>query len=1561
MYLNKKNQRLKAGLNTSFINLVSNSSDSSSYTTINADNNGLNIINTSGNVQSGAITLDPPVSTSNNISLTEPNDILKQANLNLNINIATEGNSELLLAKKINNLNVIQNSGIVYNLSSANANLPINVGDKMVLVVKKNTNNYTLESVDSTLLGGGTDDDSNKANLSLIDNIYINNNTFNYNNNNRIGISGTYTQSSNGNVMVLDSSNKLMPSTISLNNLAVLNTSSLVNYSTTTSMNTAISTALSVYSTTSAMNTAISTALSVYSTTVSMNNAISTALSVYSTTTSMNSAISTALIPYATTSAMNTALNSYATTASMNTAISTALNVYSTTSAMNTAISTALNVYSTTASMNSAISTALSVYSTTTSMNSAISTALIPYATTSAMNTAISTALSVYSTTASMNSAISTALIPYATTSAMNTALNSYLTSANAASTYLTSATAVSTYMVLSGSNANSAANTWSGINTFNSGKLALAGNGGNLTLNASQTVSSAAYTLEYPTAAPVGTMNVLTTSGSSPYSKYTWTDLSTYLTQSTAASTYLTSATAASTYLTSATAASTYDTLNSAKTITGNKTFDYSVCKLSLINATNDNTSSNQILLMNSSGNVVPCDKTYSLLNSTLASGALTNVANTFSAAQTFNNGNLVLNGTGANNVTLNAPSTLASSYTWNLPLTNPSSGTTNVLCSTSTVSPYNLSWVDLNTIFLTQSVAASTYLTSATAASTYLTSATATSTYLTSATAASTYLTSVTAASTYMVLSGTNTNSAANTWSGVNTFNSGKLVLAGNGGNLTVNASQTASSSAYTLEYPTVAPGGTMNVLTTSGSSPYSKYTWTDLSTYLTSATAASTYLTSATAASTYLTQANATSTYLTSATAASTYLTSATAASTYMVLSGTNTNSAANTWSGVNTFNSGKLVLAGNGGNLTVNASQTASSSAYTLEYPTVAPGGTMNVLTTSGSSPYSKYTWTDLSTYLTSATAASTYLTQANATSTYLTQTNATSTYLTQTNATSTYGALSAANAWSGINTYNYATAKLKLTGTTNNTSAGSQIVVMDSNGYLVPSDKLYSSLSAGSVTTNISDLFDEEFSFESGVLATASIGVNNKYSGKISVTNSGGSIATDSKLNYFNTGTSQTVFIMTDASLNYIYGNSFILTMSCWIKWTAAGTSSGELDGLGLYSTSDWSLFTMKKNSGNLSFTYFASDSTRPEVSLSSFTSTNPLFTIANNLNKWVFLSVTLNGASGTMSVYIRSTDSTLYAGTLTLTKPYATGNAENIGRFKFISSTNGGVQIANYFMTKSALTNVQVNMLADINRDNIMSTLASSTSSVITPIYLFSMDNTLLSTFNNYTLSGVSYNTSYFKTGSASAPANNISFAAVMTDLNNSSGTSLSICFWSYFTANARILHYYPNGGVGNQYVLTWLNYLGGNGAEPTHRNVFSYFDGTGPIVGLANPDFTQSGNWNKWWYTVYSWDHTTNTIAITITDGITSYTNSNVVTNSTYITKTNTANRAFFTSGSSSFINASEVGIYMDNVAFYNVALTSSQITALSKNANGNSFLKIGGNTFLGQNFSLV
>jgi len=312
---------------------------------------------------------------------------------------------------------------------------------------------------------------------------------------------------------------------------------------------------------------------------------------------------------------------------------------------------------------------------------------------------------------------------------------------------------------------------------TFNAGKLLLGGNGGNVTLNGSQTASSSTYTLEWPTAAPTGTLNVLTTSGSSPYSKYTWTSLSDYVLSSafdqlSALSTtgspsfanmtitsggalnlnYM-SAPASSDVLAtintnkqltnSGTALSSLCTIGTAQTLTADKTFNYSSGKIKLSNYSTDNTTTNNLLIVNSSGYIVPCNKLYSDINSFSAATSYT-----FSAAQTFNSNTLLLNGGGAANVTLNAPS-ISSAYTWTLPSTNPTSGTTNVLMTSSTSSPYTLAWTDLA------------------------------STYLTSATAASTYLTQTNAGTTYMKLSATQTNSGVNTWSGNNTFNQDKLLL--------------------------------------------------------------------------------------------------------------------------------------------------------------------------------------------------------------------------------------------------------------------------------------------------------------------------------------------------------------------------------------------------------------------------------------------------------------------------------------------------------------------------------------------------------------------------------------------------------------------------------------------------------------------------------------------------------------------------------------------------------------------------------------------------------------
>jgi hypothetical protein len=1537
------NKRLRAGINASFINLVSSKDN---YTTIGSDNNGLSIVNTANKVQSGKLELDPPQSKADNISLTQPNDVLKQANINMDINITQEGTSEILLSNRIGGLNVIKNSGLVYK----GDNLPINVGDKKMLVVQKNNNNISLEAVDIETTDGGASELmlSNKADLSVDDNTFSNNNIFDYTNNKRISIIGSYSNASNGNLMVLDYSSKLLPSDISLNNLALLNTSALTNYSTTSTNN-------SLYA--------------------SLNNT-----NVFNGTNTFSSLL-----------------------LSGNGAGKITL-----------AIPNINNSYTITLPTNSDLSNNSTWILGTSSTTSPYNLAWIDLG-------------------------------------------NLYLSKASAASTYLTQTNAASTYLT--------------------------------------QTNAATSYLTQISAA-------------------------STYLAKNDASSTYLSQTSAASSYLTQANAASIYDTLNTEKTITGNKIFDYSLCKLSLKNTINDNTETNQILLMNANGNIVPCDKTYSLLNSTLASGALTNVANTFTAAQTFTYGNLKLNGTGANSITLNAPSTLATSYTWNLPLTNPTSGATNVLYTTSTSGPYNLAWLDLNTVFLTQTNAASTYLTSAAAASTYLTQTNAASTYLTQTNAASTYLTSATAATTYGKLAN------ANTWSGVNTFNADKLVLAGNGGDLTINASQNAASATYTLEYPTAAPAGTMNVLTTSGAAPYSKLNWVDLSTYLTSAAAASTYLTqtnaastyltSATAASTYLTQTNAASTYLTSATAASTYLTQTNAASTYLTsataastyLTQTNAastyakNASSNTFTATNTFNnstggivlsntsndntlsnnilvlnaSGKIVpcdktynsFTTNGvltntantfvatqtfnaasnpiivnnlnvsgttdsdllvsldtsGNLkktgikynqisslvsakipiyqfkfeqnlsssgttnynssaysgtftynsngkygycvqtsgaltnaltgintssgnditvtgwvyinatseslrlkllssgsfylmlydstrgttgfnnafylneitgytsaynvglnspdfsqnaninkwwffgfswnssaltlslfisdggvnkfTVSKTYTASDSTFTnalnqrfrnitgidfqytsggtfiddlrfynmvlntstldgivaastdvvtdplivvndadqlisgaktytgnqlfntdkfllngggvgnviLSAPNISTGykyilpssnpvsGTTNVLTTSStSSPYS-LSWTDLaSTYLTQTNAASIYLTQANATSTYLTSANAVSTYLTSATAASTYltsvsaastyltqanagttymklsgtNANSATNTWTGVNTFNTSNPIIINNPNTNLTTASSteKLLAIDTTSGAIKLTSITQNSLSGGNTTSVASLFDEEFSFESGNVITASFGVNRKFyhavlNTKIQVwtpETSAARIFKENKLNYFSTPTTAQLFIIRDNALLYPPPGGNVTTISTWIRWTAGGTGGTDLEGLGLYDESNFLVFTLKKDNDNLAFRYRNTSDVTVDVSLASFTSTNPLFKIVDNLNKWVFVSITLDGVANKMSVYIRSVDSILYNGTYTI--PSAFTNTRKLGAFWLSSSVANGVNIANFFISKQALTNMQADMLSELNSGNI--------------------------------------------------------------------------------------------------------------------------------------------------------------------------------------------------------------------------------------------------------------
>jgi hypothetical protein len=163
----------------------------------------------------------------------------------------------------------------------------------------------------------------------------------------------------------------------------------------------------------------------------------------------------------ATTADINTAITPLASKSYVDTnvsALQTAINGkqasgdYTTTSAL----SQALVPYSTTTQMNSAITTSLTPYSTTTQMNSAITNALVPYSTTTQMNSAITTSLTPYSTTTQMNSAITNALVPYSTTTSMNTAIS------NALSPYLRITDAVSTYTVTAGSGLNKSGNVMS-------------------------------------------------------------------------------------------------------------------------------------------------------------------------------------------------------------------------------------------------------------------------------------------------------------------------------------------------------------------------------------------------------------------------------------------------------------------------------------------------------------------------------------------------------------------------------------------------------------------------------------------------------------------------------------------------------------------------------------------------------------------------------------------------------------------------------------------------------------------------------------------------------------------------------------------------------------------------------------------------------------------------------------------------------------------------------------------------------------------------------------------
>ena len=250
-------------------------------------------------------------------------------------------------------------------------------------------------------------------------------------------------------------------------NFITASVSTLTNYSTTTAMNNAISTALTGYDTIVLRNTALQPYIN-YTVLNSCNfiTASVSTLTNYSTTTSMNSAITNALTGYDTIALRNTALIPYINYTVLNscnyiTASVSTLTNYSTTTAMNSAITTALTGYDTIALRN----TALLPYITGVALNSCnfitnATSSLANYTTTSGLTTILSN----YSSTANTTTLISSALVPYltqanaATTYISSSALNScnYISSVVASNTFLTSASLGTTYLKLDGTNSMS-------------------------------------------------------------------------------------------------------------------------------------------------------------------------------------------------------------------------------------------------------------------------------------------------------------------------------------------------------------------------------------------------------------------------------------------------------------------------------------------------------------------------------------------------------------------------------------------------------------------------------------------------------------------------------------------------------------------------------------------------------------------------------------------------------------------------------------------------------------------------------------------------------------------------------------------------------------------------------------------------------------------------------------------------------------------------------------------------------------------------------------------------
>ena len=222
--------------------------------------------------------------------------------------------------------------------------------------------------------------------------------------------------------------------------LAATRATLLTDYSTTTTMNSAIASATTSLASTASVTAAIAAAVANYTTTASL-------VSNYYTKTATDSAIASAVLSLVSSTALSSALGAYVQTTTLTTN-------YYTKTATDSAISAAVTGLASTSYVTSALgsyvttTTLTTNYSTTTSMNSAISSAVTGLAST----TYVTTQLANYTTTASLttnyytktqaDSAIAAATSTFVSAAYVTSALGSYTTTATLSATYYTQASA---------------------------------------------------------------------------------------------------------------------------------------------------------------------------------------------------------------------------------------------------------------------------------------------------------------------------------------------------------------------------------------------------------------------------------------------------------------------------------------------------------------------------------------------------------------------------------------------------------------------------------------------------------------------------------------------------------------------------------------------------------------------------------------------------------------------------------------------------------------------------------------------------------------------------------------------------------------------------------------------------------------------------------------------------------------------------------------------------------------------------------------------------------------